>query len=394
MDYDKLIAPAAEAMRPSGIRKFFDLAAEMPECISLGVGEPDFKTPWAVREAGIESLEHGRTRYTSNAGLKELRAEVAKYLERRMGLHYDPLHEVLITVGGSEAIDMCIRTLVQPGDEVIIPEPCFVCYEPITTLSGGVPVHVACRQEDEFRLRADALKAAITPKTKLLIMPFPNNPTGAVMEREDLEAVAEVLRGTNIMVLSDEIYAELNYGLRPHVSIATLPDMAERTIVVNGFSKTYAMTGWRLGYAIAPQPIMDRIKQYHDFNTVGAPSPLMEAAVVGLEMPDSYYREFGDHYAHMKEIFTGGMKELGIPFTDPEGTYFVLADIAPYMKKGQSDVEFCVEMAQKVGVACVPGSSFFDEDVNHIVRLHFAKKDETLLSALDRLSRLKQIMCG
>ena len=187
MDYDKLIAPAAEAMRPSGIRKFFDLAAEMPECISLGVGEPDFKTPWAVREAGIESLEHGRTRYTSNAGLKELRAEVAKYLERRMGLHYDPLHEVLITVGGSEAIDMCIRTLVQPGDEVIIPEPCFVCYEPITTLSGGVPVHVACRQEDEFRLRADALKAAITPKTKLLIMPFPNNPTGAVMEREDLE---------------------------------------------------------------------------------------------------------------------------------------------------------------------------------------------------------------
>ena len=226
MDYDKLIAPAAAAMRPSGIRKFFDLAAEMPECISLGVGEPDFKTPWAVREAGIESLEHGRTRYTSNAGLKELRAEIARYLDRRMGLKYDPAKEVLVTVGGSEAIDMCIRALVQPGDEVIIPEPCFVCYEPITTLSGGVPVHVACRQEDEFRLRADALKAAITPKTKLLIMPFPNNPTGAVMEREDLEAIAEVLRGTNIMVLSDEIYAELNYGLQNHVSIAALPGMA------------------------------------------------------------------------------------------------------------------------------------------------------------------------
>ena len=221
MDYEKLIAPAAKAMRPSGIRKFFDLAADMPECISLGVGEPDFKTPWAVREAGIESLEHGRTRYTANAGLKELRAEICKYLDRRMGLHYDPLTQVLVTVGGSEAIDMCIRTLVQPGDEVIIPEPCFVCYEPITTLSGGVPVHVACRQEDEFRLRPEALKAAITPKTKLLIMPFPNNPTGAVMEREDLEAIAEVLRDTNVMVLSDEIYAELNYGLRPHVSIAT-----------------------------------------------------------------------------------------------------------------------------------------------------------------------------
>ena len=208
MDYERLIAPAAKAMRPSGIRKFFDLAAEMPECISLGVGEPDFKTPWAVREAGIESLEHGRTRYTSNAGLKELRAEITRYLARRMNLHYEP-SQVLVTVGGSEAIDMCIRTLVQPGDEVIIPEPCFVCYEPITTLSGGVPVHVACRQEDAFRLKADALKAAITPKTKLVIMPFPNNPTGAVMEREDLEAVAEVLRGTNIMVLSDEIYAEL-----------------------------------------------------------------------------------------------------------------------------------------------------------------------------------------
>ena len=188
MDYDKLIAPAAREMRPSGIRKFFDLAADMPECISLGVGEPDFKTPWAVREAGIESLEHGRTRYTANAGLKELRAEICRYLERRMHLHYDPLREVLVTVGGSEAIDMCIRTIVQPGDEVIIPEPCFVCYEPITTLSGGVPVHVPCRQEDEFRLRPEALKAAITPKTKLLIMPFPNNPTGAVMEREDLEA--------------------------------------------------------------------------------------------------------------------------------------------------------------------------------------------------------------
>mgnify|MGYP000782615097 CR=1 FL=1 len=289
MDYDKLIAPAAREMRPSGIRKFFDLAADMPECISLGVGEPDFKTPWAVREAGIESLEHGRTRYTANAGLKELRAEICRYLERRMHLHYDPLREVLVTVGGSEAIDMCIRTLVQPGDEVIIPEPCFVCYEPITTLSGGVPVHVACRQEDVFRLRADALKAAITPRTKLVIMPFPNNPTGAVMEREDLEAVAEVLRDTNVMVLSDEIYAELNYGLRPHVSIASLPGMAERTIVVNGFSKSYAMTGWRLGYTIAPPEITDRIKKVHDFLTVGAAAPLQEAVIPGLRFGQEYY---------------------------------------------------------------------------------------------------------
>ena len=243
IDYSKFLNNSIQEIKPSGIRKFFDIVSEMKDAISLGVGEPDFVTPWHIRDAGIYSLEKGRTRYTSNAGLKELRAEVAKYLERRMGLHYDPLHEVLITVGGSEAIDMCIRTLVKPGDEVIIPEPCFVCYEPITTLSGGVPVHVACRQEDEFRLRAEALKAAITPKTKLVIMPFPNNPTGAVMEREDLEAVAEVLRGTDIMVLSDEIYAELNYGLRPHVSIATLPGMAERTSGVKGFTKRYARTG-------------------------------------------------------------------------------------------------------------------------------------------------------
>ena len=272
MDYDKLIAPAATAMRPSGIRKFFDLAADMPECISLGVGEPDFKTPWAVREAGIESLEHGRTRYTANAGLKELRAEICRYLERRMNLHYDPLSQVLVTVGGSEAIDMCIRTVVQPGDEVVIPEPCFVCYEPITTLSGGVAVHVACRQEDEFRLRPEALKAAITPRTKLLIMPFPNNPTGAVMEKEDLEAIADVLRDTNVLVLSDEIYAELNYGLRPHVSIATLPGMAERTIVVNGFSKSYAMTGWRLGYACGPAPIIKIMTKIHQSAIMSAPT--------------------------------------------------------------------------------------------------------------------------
>ena len=235
------------------------------------------------REAGIESLEHGRTRYTSNAGLKELRAEIARCLDRRMGLKYDPAKEVLVTVGGSEAIDMCIRTLVQAGDEVIIPEPCFVCYEPITTLSGGVPVHVACRQEDEFRLRADALKAAITPKTKLLIMPFPNNPTGAVMEREDLEAIAEVLRGTNIMVLSDEIYAELNYGLQNHVSIATLPGMAERTVVVNGFSKTYAMTGWRLGYACGPAPIIRIMTKIHQSAIMSAPTTSQYAAITALK---------------------------------------------------------------------------------------------------------------
>ena len=313
MDYDKLIAPAAKAMRPSGIRKFFDLAAEMPECISLGVGEPDFKTPWAVREAGIESLEHGRTRYTSNAGLKELRAEISRYLERRMNLRYDPMRQILVTVGGSEAIDMCIRTLVKPGDEVIIPEPCFVCYEPITTLSGGVPVHVACRQEDEFRLRADALKAAITPKTKLVIMPFPNNPTGAVMEREDLEAVAEVLRGTDIMVLSDEIYAELNYGLRPHVSIATLPGMAERTIVVNGFSKSYAMTGWRLGYACGPEAVIKIMTKIHQSAIMSAPTTSQYAAITALKECDGEIDRMRDEYNMRRRLVVRSFNDMGLP---------------------------------------------------------------------------------
>ena len=242
MNYDSILAPAAKEMRPSGIRRFFDMAAEMPHCISLGVGEPDFKTPWAVRDAGIRSLEQGRTKYTANAGLMQLRQEICRYLSRRFELDYQP-NEVVVTVGGSEAIDLCIRALVQPGDEVIIPEPCFVCYEPITQLTGGVPVHIATKAEEDFRLTADQLKAAITPKTKLLVLPFPNNPTGGVMSATDLEAIAEVLRGTDIMVLSDEIYSELTYGLDRHVSIASLPGMRERTIVVNGFSKSYAMTG-------------------------------------------------------------------------------------------------------------------------------------------------------
>ena len=347
MDYDKLIAPAAEAMRPSGIRKFFDLAAEMPECISLGVGEPDFKTPWAVREAGIESLEHGRTRYTSNAGLKELRAEVAKYLERRMGLHYDPLHEVLITVGGSEAIDMCIRTLVQPGDEVIIPEPCFVCYEPITTLSGGVPVHVACRQEDEFRLRADALKAAITPKTKLVIMPFPNNPTGAVMEREDLEAVAEVLRGTDIMVLSDEIYAELNYGLRPHVSIATLPGMTK----------------------------------IHQSAIMSAPTTSQYAAITALKECDGEIDRMRDEYNMRRRLVVRSFNDMGLTCFEPRGAFYAF----PCIKStGMSSQEFCTKLLEQKHVAIIPGDAFGASGEGYC-RVSYAYSVEHLTEALKRI---------
>ena len=381
MDYDRLIAPAAAAMRPSGIRKFFDLAAEMPECISLGVGEPDFKTPWAVREAGIESLEHGRTRYTSNAGLKELRAEIARYLDRRMGLKYDPAKEVLVTVGGSEAIDMCIRTLVQPGDEVIIPEPCFVCYEPITTLSGGVPVHVACRQEDEFRLRADALKAAITPRTKLLIMPFPNNPPGAVMERADLEAIAEVLRGTDIMVLSDEIYAELNYGLQNHVSIATLPGMAERTVVVNGFSKTYAMTGWRLGYACGPAPISKIMTKFHQSAIMSAPTTSQYAAITALKDCDGEIERMRNEYNMRRRLVVKSFNDMGLSCFEPRGAFYAFPCIK---SSGMTSEEFCTKLLEQKHVAIIPGNAFGASGEGY-ARVSYAYSVEHLMEALRRI---------
>ena len=381
MDYDKLIAPAAQAMRPSGIRKFFDLAAEMPECISLGVGEPDFKTPWAVREAGIESLEHGRTRYTSNAGLKELRAEISRYLERRMGLRYDPMRQILVTVGGSEAIDMCIRTLIQPGDEVIIPEPCFVCYEPITTLSGGVPVHVACRQEDEFRLRADALKAAITPRTKLVIMPFPNNPTGAVMEREDLESVAEVLRDTNVMVLSDEIYAELNYGLRPHVSIASLPGMAERTVVVNGFSKSYAMTGWRLGYACGPEPIIKIMTKIHQSAIMSAPTTSQYAAITALKDCDGEIDRMRDEYNMRRRLVVRSFNDMGLTCFEPRGAFYVFPSI---QISGLTSSEFCEQLLREKEVAIIPGSAFGASGEGY-ARISYAYSVDHLQTAMKRI---------
>ena len=389
MDYDKLIAPAAAAMRPSGIRKFFDLAAEMPECISLGVGEPDFKTPWAVREAGIESLEHGRTRYTSNAGLKELRAEIARYLDRRMGLKYDPAKEVLVTVGGSEAIDMCIRALVQSGDEVIIPEPCFVCYEPITTLSGGVPVHVACRQEDEFRLRADALKAAITPKTKLLIMPFPNNPTGAVMEREDLEAIAEVLRGTNIMVLSDEIYAELNYGLQNHVSIATLPGMAERTVVVNGFSKTYAMTGWRLGYACGPAPIIKIMTKIHQSAIMSAPTTSQYAAITALKDCDGEIERMRNEYNMRRRLVVKSFNDMGLSCFEPRGAFYAFPCIK---SSGMSSEEFCTKLLEQKHVAIIPGNAFGASGEGY-ARVADAYSVEHLMEAIRRIREFLNENC-
>ena len=380
MDYERLIAPAAKAMRPSGIRKFFDLAAEMPECISLGVGEPDFKTPWAVREAGIESLEHGRTRYTSNAGLKELRAEITRYLARRMNLHYEP-SQVLVTVGGSEAIDMCIRTLVQPGDEVIIPEPCFVCYEPITQLTGGVPVHIATRAEDQFRLTADQLRAAITPRTKLLIFPYPNNPTGAVMSAAEMEEIAAVLRETNVLVLSDEIYSELTYGLDRHVSIASLPGMAERTIVVNGFSKSYAMTGWRLGYAAGPAPLVKVMTKIHQSCIMSAPTTSQYAAITALRQCDDQIEMMRDEYNRRRRYVVKALNEMGLTCFEPRGAFYVFPSI---QISGLTSSEFCEQLLREKEVAIIPGSAFGASGEGY-ARISYAYSVDHLQTAMKRI---------
>lgn len=380
MNYDELLAPAAKSMRPSGIRKYFDLAAEMPHCISLGVGEPDFKSPWSIRDAGIRSLEQGRTRYTANAGIKELRAEICNYLARRLDLHYQE-DETLVTVGGSEAIDLCIRALVQPGDEVVIPEPCFVCYEPITQLTGGVPVHVATKAENGFCLKAQELKAAITPKTKLLILAFPNNPTGGVMSAADLEEIAAVLRGTNIMVLSDEIYSELTYGLDRHVSIAALPDMRERTIIVNGFSKSYAMTGWRLGYAVGPAPIIKVMTKIHQSCIMSAPTTSQYAAIVALRQCDDQIEMMRDEYNRRRRYVVRALNEMGLTCFEPRGAFYVFPSI---QSSGLTSQEFCNRLLREKEVAIIPGDAF-GESGEGFVRISYAYSVEHLEMAMQRI---------
>lgn len=385
MNYDSILAPAAKEMRPSGIRRFFDMAAEMPHCISLGVGEPDFKTPWAVRDAGIRSLEQGRTKYTANAGLMQLRQEICRYLSRRFELDYQP-NEVVVTVGGSEAIDLCIRALVQPGDEVIIPEPCFVCYEPITQLTGGVPVHIATKAEEDFRLTADQLKAAITPKTKLLVLPFPNNPTGGVMSATDLEAIAEVLRGTDIMVLSDEIYSELTYGLDRHVSIASLPGMRERTIVVNGFSKSYAMTGWRLGYAVGPQPIIKVMTKIHQSCIMSAPTTSQYAAITALRQCDDAIETMRDEYNRRRRYVVKALNEMGLTCFEPRGAFYVFPSI---QISGLSSEEFCERLLHEKEIAIVPGNAFGSSGEG-FARISYAYSVEHLETAMRRIRAFLQ----
>ena len=376
MNYDELLAPAAKAMRPSGIRKFFDLAADMPHCISLGVGEPDFKTPWSVRDAGIRSLELGRTKYTANSGLKELRGEICNYLQRRFDLHYKE-ENILVTVGGSEAIDLTIRAVVQPGDEVIIPEPCFVCYEPITQLTG----HIATRAEDQFRLTADQLRAAITPRTKLLIFPYPNNPTGAVMSAAEMEEIAAVLRETNVLVLSDEIYSELTYGLDRHVSIASLPGMAERTIVVNGFSKSYAMTGWRLGYAAGPAPLVKVMTKIHQSCIMSAPTTSQYAAITALRQCDDQIEMMRDEYNRRRRYVVKALNDMGLTCFEPRGAFYVFPSI---QISGLTSSEFCEQLLREKEVAIIPGSAFGASGEGY-ARISYAYSVDHLQTAMKRI---------
>lgn len=380
MNYDELLAPAAKAMRPSGIRKFFDLAADLPHCISLGVGEPDFKTPWSVRDAGIRSLELGRTKYTANSGLKELRGEICNYLQRRFDLHYKE-ENILVTVGGSEAIDLTIRAVVQPGDEVIIPEPCFVCYEPITQLTGGVPVHIATRAEDQFRLTADQLRAAITPRTKLLIFPYPNNPTGAVMSAAEMEEIAAVLRETNVLVLSDEIYSELTYGLDRHVSIASLPGMVERTIVVNGFSKSYAMTGWRLGYAAGPAPLVKVMTKIHQSCIMSAPTTSQYAAITALRQCDDQIEMMRDEYNRRRRYVVKALNDMGLTCFEPRGAFYVFPSI---QISGLTSSEFCEQLLREKEVAIIPGSAFGASGEGY-ARISYAYSVDHLQTAMKRI---------
>lgn len=371
-------------IQPSGIRKFFDIVNEMDDAISLGVGEPDFDTPWHIRDEGIYSLEKGRTFYTSNAGLKELKIEIANYLKRRFDLDYNYKKEIMVTVGGSEAIDIAMRAMLDPGDEVLIPQPSYVSYEPCCVLANGKPVIIELKAENEFRLTAKELEAAITPKTKLLVLPFPNNPTGAVMERSDLEAVAEVVRAHDLFVLSDEIYAELTYlEDSRHVSIAELPGMRERTIVINGFSKSYAMTGWRLGYACGPQVILDQMLKIHQFAIMCAPTNSQYAAVEALKNGDGDVEGMREEYNGRRRYLMHAFQEMNLPCFEPYGAFYVFPCIKEF---GMTSEDFATRLLMEEKVAVVPGTAF-GACGEGFVRISYAYSLDNLKLALDRVER-------
>lgn len=370
-----------QEIKPSGIRKFFDIVSEMKDAISLGVGEPDFETPWHIREEGIYSLERGRTIYTSNAGLKELREEICNYLKRRCNLEYKE-GDVLVTIGGSEAIDMALRAMVDEGDEVLIPEPCYVSYVPCVKLADGIPVTIELKAENEFRLTREELLAAITEKTKILIMPFPNNPTGAIMEEEDLRAIAEVVVEKDLFVISDEIYSELTYG-RQHVSIASMPGMRERTIVINGFSKSYAMTGWRLGYAAGPSDIIRQMMKIHQFAIMCAPTTSQYAAVEALKNGDADVETMRDAYDKRRKFLVARLREIGLDCFEPYGAFYVFPCIKEF---GMTSDEFAAKLLEEEKLAVVPGTAFGDCGEGFL-RISYAYSLERLKEALDRIER-------
>lgn len=387
IDYSKVLSQTVMEMKPSGIRKFFDMIGGMNDVIALTVGQPDFVTPWHIRAAAIESMEKGKTYYTSNNGTAELRQEISSYADRRFSLKYDPTDEIIVTVGGSEAIDLAVRTLVCPGDEVIIPQPSFVCYGPIVSLAGGIPVYINTKAENRFKLTADELKNAITSRTKLLVLPFPNNPTGAIMTEEDLEGIADVLRGTDIMILSDEIYCELTYG-RNHVSIASLDGMRERTVIASGFSKAYAMTGWRLGYTLSPREISGQMLKVHQYAIMCAPTASQFAAVEAMREGDGDIEMMRSEYNRRRRYIVGGLRSLGIDCFDPEGAFYVFPDISGY---GMDSETFCERLLCEDGVAIVPGNAF-GECGEGFARISYAYSVDHIAKALDRMeSFLKKI---
>ena len=377
------LAEKVVAIKPSGIRKFFDIASEMKDAISLGVGEPDFDTPWHIRDEGIYSLEKGKTFYTSNAGLKELREEIANYIYRKQGIRYEhPLKEILVTVGGSEAIDIGFRAMINPGDEVLIPQPSFVSYEPCAVMAGAVPVIINLKAENEFRLTARELEEAITEKTKILVLPFPNNPTGAIMERKDLEEIAEVIIKHDIYVMSDEIYAELSYKEK-HVSIAQIPGMKERTILINGFSKAFAMTGWRLGYACGPEPIIEQMIKIHQFAIMCAPTTSQYAAMEALRNGDEDVAEMCTAYNQRRRYLVHCFKEMGLECFEPYGAFYIFPCIKEF---GMSSDEFALKFLEEERVAVVPGNAFGDCGEGYL-RISYASSLENLRTAMAKLAR-------
>lgn len=384
------LSKTIKTIEPSGIRKFFDLVSEMDDAISLGVGEPDFDTPWHIRDEGIYSLEKGRTFYTSNAGLKELKVEISKYLNRRFGLQYDYNKEILVTVGGSEAIDIAMRAMLDPGDEVLIPQPSYVSYTPCCVLADGVPVPIELEEKDRFRLTPEKLLEKITPKTKILVLPFPNNPTGAIMEREDLEKIAEIILEKDLFVISDEIYSELTYAKEDHVSIASLPGMKERTVLINGFSKAFAMTGWRLGYACAPEVILKQMLKIHQYAIMCAPTTSQYAAVEALRNGDEDVQHMRESYDQRRRFLINAFEEMHLDCFEPQGAFYMFPSIKRF---GMTSEEFATRLLREEKVAVVPGTAFGDCGEGFL-RVSYAYSLKSLKEALSRIKRFVDRLDG